>query len=131
MNRTKWMAMALVMACGSATAQMKNEWQADKSEAVLLPQYCYNQLLDPNLKEPKYSIGNCGGAMNHYCLSLLAEIRANRTVGNMGLKKLYLDRATTHVQYTLNRMEPGCPIAADVHATERRLANLNRMFNNK
>lgn len=131
-NVPSWLLFVVcVTCCAPALAQEKSAMHADKSEAVLLPPYCYNQMLDPNLTGPKYTIEGCGGAMNHYCLSLLSEIRANRTFGNMGLKRRYLDRATTDIQYTLARMDPACPIAGDVRATERRLANSNRIFNNK
>lgn len=131
MNRITLMLLAVFLYAwgGTASAQLKPDWQADKSEAVLLPQYCWNQMLDPNLKDSKYSIP-CGGGMNHYCLGLLAEIRANRTSGNMPLKKLYLDRAKTNIRYTLDRMEPSCSIAGDVQASAMRIDRLNRMYHN-
>lgn len=92
-------------------------------EVMLLPRFCWGQFLPGKFSGPQFTIPvhECGVAMNHYCLGLLALGRANRTVSHQGWRRDDLLTAKKDTEYTLRGMTsyPNCPIRAHVETTYR------------
>ena len=95
-----------------------DEWKASKTEGVLLPQYCWAQMMGIEGPPEYYLPGNCGTS-NHYCLGLLKIVRANKVVGDKGLKKKLYELAKRDTLYTLNGMKDAtqCTLRPDVERT--------------
>jgi hypothetical protein len=96
----------------------QDEWNASKTEGVLLPQYCWAQMMRIEGPPEYYLPGNCGTS-NHYCLALLKMVRANKVVGDIALKKKLFELAKRDVLYTLNGMKdaPQCALRSDAERT--------------
>lgn len=98
--------------------QKPGQWHASPSEGVLLPRFCWGQMMG-TIQGPEYSIPSdaCGPFMNHYCLGQLSMVRANRTVGRMDVKKQLLSVAREQTVQTLKDMYPQCPIREHAEKT--------------
>jgi len=112
--------LALAFLPVGASAQDFAGWYPSVTEATLLPKYCWKQTLGSKYKGPEFEIPRdaCGVGMNHYCPSLVALGRANRSLDDK-LKRGFLEGSERGVVYTLRAMEkyPRCPIRADVTRT--------------
>lgn len=86
-------------------------------EQAQLPLYCYAQFVDKKYAaDPRYSIRNCGGSMNHFCPGLLLLIRAQKVSDPPKTRKSNASRAEKDIMYTLNGMSPECPLRGDAEA---------------
>jgi hypothetical protein len=90
-------------------------------EMTQLPQYCWGQFDKKFAGLPGYTISNCGGGMNHFCMGLVYMLRANKPGTPRSQKIGPITQARVELQYTIDRMAPNCPISADVQAAELRL----------
>lgn len=111
--------IGLVAVIGLAHA---TKYKAPASEVAQLPRFCWAQYM-ANVEGPQYEIPRktCGVFTNHYCPALLEVIRANKSFGNLGVRKQHLMVARKETLYTLFHMKefPSCPIRSHAESTLR------------
>ena len=121
-------ARALLVVFASAVAHAAGVpgpgegYRATPMEIAQLPQFCWAQYTEH--KGPQYSIpGVCGPGMNHYCMGLVEELRANRVFGDPKHRFDLLRAAKSQTIYTINAMKnyPGCPLREHVDETYQRI----------
>ena len=120
-DAAKSLVMGLALSMSGAMAQAEtSDWSPSKSEAALLPRFCWQQMLG-NVQGPEYTIprSTCGDSMNHYCVGLVDLGRANRTIGDKRKRATLLKVARKDTEYTLRAMEkfPNCQIRAHAEKT--------------
>jgi hypothetical protein len=115
---------------GAPFALAEDTWHASKSEAAQLPLFCWGQLMSDEFRGPEYEILDCGPFMNHYCLGLLKIVRANKTIGDIALKKQMLRGARVDTETTLRDMKPypTCSIREHAEKTLQQIDSLQRAF---
>jgi hypothetical protein len=95
-------------------------WNPTPLELVRLPQYCWGQFNEQFRGQPGMVIEGCGGGMNHFCVGLVYLNRA-MSAADKSARKDGVVNARREIDYTMARMPPECPIAADVNAARARL----------
>jgi len=98
-----------------------DEWQASALEGVLLPQFCWAQMMQVQGPPEYYIPQQCGPLSNHYCLALLKMVRADKLIGHRDWKKILYDGAKKDTKYTLDGWRalpaPGCPLLPHAERT--------------